>query len=137
MVCPRTNSEPSRNCQTNNIVYKANMTLYDQGADYSKHNYLGATERELQKRVSYHNSCMQLKRLEDACELSKTAQRLRREGKNFEIRWSIIEKSKGITPGENIAHSVMTKCMRCSSKRTMRPLMYSRWILAYINGMRY
>ena len=98
--CPLPGAEVGKNCRAKEVIYRAVIkTNNEQNLDNCRY-YTGGTEQQLKDRVAFHRSCNLHERLEKSSELSKEIHRLRRAGETFEIKWSILEKSRKFRAGE-------------------------------------
>ena len=94
-------------CQANNIIYKAEVINTTRS---ELKEYIGLTENTFKQRYSNHVQSFKNSKYENSTELSKYIWHLKRNNDNFNIKWSIIQRSQ--------AYSNKTKrCNLCLTEK--------------------
>lgn len=130
-TCPIPNGTEGKNCRSTQIVYKAKIYEEEENEEGEKlmketKNYIGGTSQQIKSRVSFHNSCIRYEHLAKTSELAKYGHKLKRSGKEFNIKWEILELSHKIKPGQQY-------CRLCIAE--MHWILYKR-DLNTLNGFR-
>ena len=92
-------------------MYKAKIYEEEENEEGEKvmketKNYIGGTSQQIKSRVSFHNSCIRYEHLAKTSELAKYGHKLKRSGKEFNIKWEILELSHKIKPGQQYCRLV-------------------------------
>ena len=94
-TCPLTPAE----CQKNNVIYVASVTSPD-GVEH----YTGLTGNTFKKRYNKHNA--DFRKNENKTRLSTHINRLKAEGKDYQLKWEILDRAPTHNP-------VSRKCRLC------------------------
>ena len=93
-------------CQLSNLVYSADI----QSCDSDHKIYLGTTGTTFKERYANHKSSFRHKKKQYSTELSKYYWKLKDEGKNPSIKWSVVRRIK-------CNFDVRSGCSLCSTER--------------------
>ena len=74
-------------CLTKSVVYKAEITTKD---TYETKNYIGVTAGQFKDRYNNHRKSLNNYAYRKETELSKYAWELKDQGKDFNMKWSVI-----------------------------------------------
>ena len=80
----------NRNCQAENIVYKATITCNEW--TYGEKIYMGIAETTFKKRYSNHKRSFNLPAYKNDTELSKEFWKIKRRNSVSQIKWRILRK---------------------------------------------
>ena len=96
-TCPLTPAE----CQKDNVIYVASVTS-GEGVEH----YTGLTSQTFKRRWSKHTSNFDKVEERNDTTLSSHIWKLKEEGKNFQIKWEIMDRAPNFNP-------VNRKCRLC------------------------
>ena len=94
------------NCQVTSVVYKA--TVVD--SDNTTNTYTGLTSNTFKKRYYKHRTSFEKENHENPTTLSTHVWDLKNKNKNFEIKWSVIDRAPDFNPSNN-------KCRLCLKEK--------------------
>ena len=101
------------NCLAENVVY--NAILESEGKAYS---YYGMTSQTFKKRYGQHKYDFKHEKGEDnGTALSAKVWKLKKEEKNYSIKWSIVEKAFPYKAGGKMSISIAYFLLVCSSRK--------------------
>ena len=83
-------------CLSTSIVYKAEISTSD-GKETKE--YIGMTAGTFKKRYANHKKSLNVPRYSAETELSKYAWKLKKSGKQYNIKWSILKRARAYTAG--------------------------------------
>jgi hypothetical protein len=83
-------------CLSTSIVYKAEISTSD-GKEMKE--YIGMTAGTIKKRYANHKKSLNVHRYSAETELSKYAWKLKKSGKQYNIKWSILKHARAYTAG--------------------------------------
>ena len=93
--CRRTDECPAAGkCLTKRVVYQADVTTNGE-----RKSYIGITANEFKQRYRNHLKSFRNAKYSDDTELSKHVWNLKKENKDFSIKWSIIKRDAAYKPG--------------------------------------
>ena len=92
-------------CLKTNLIYRA--TVHSEGSEES---YIGLTSTEFKSRFNGHKCSFNDIRKKNSTELSKHIWKLKDEGRNYEVKWSIMGHAK---PYDNISK----RCNLCNLEK--------------------
>ena len=72
-----------------------------------KKEYIGMTADTFKKRYGNHKTSFNDLRYENETELSKYVWKLKRAGKNYDIKWSILKRASSYSPGGKHSHLLL------------------------------
>ena len=90
-----------KNCLIKSVVYKAEIRSKDDG---ETREYIGMTANAFKSRFYNHNKSFNHARYENETELSKYVWKLKRNEKDFHIKWSILKRVRAYTAGAKNCH---------------------------------
>ena len=105
----RENCPTEGKCLTKSVVYKAEVTTTD---DNAKQTYIGVTANDFKTRYRNHLKSLRNEKYKHETELSKHVWNLKKENRQFSIRWAIV---KQIPAGRNGKR----KCTLCLEEKLM------------------
>ena len=95
--CRRSDECPTAGkCLTKSVVYQADVTTKDNG---ERKSYIGITANEFNQRYRNHLKSFRNAKYSNDTELSKHVWNLKKENKDFIIKWSIIKRVAVYKPG--------------------------------------
>lgn len=94
-------------CQSRSIVYKAQVISTETGMTKE---YIGLTEPPFKQRLANHTMSFKHEKYENRTELSKYAWSLKRRGEDFNIRWSILQKTQAYS-------NISKRCNLCLAEK--------------------
>ena len=100
-------------CQTDKIVYKAEVETSDGINELSTKVYFGISETEFKSRYNNHSMSLRNWTHENDTELSKFTWSLKDQNKDFVIKWSIFEKS---SESKSCSLCLLEKLVICNLK---------------------
>ena len=83
-------------CLTKSVVYKAEITIKD---THQTMNYIGVTAGHFKDRYNNHRKSLNNYAYRKETELSKYAWELKEQGKDFDIKWSIVKSVPAYSAG--------------------------------------
>ena len=101
--CPLKNSKIS--CRTESVIYQATIVTNE-----AKRSYIGLTGREF-KELYQHRHDFKNKNKMESTELSKHIWELKKNNKNYEIKWKILRKVAKINNGNKMCRLCITEAM--------------------------
>ena len=105
----RANCPTDGKCLTRSVVYKADVTSTD---DNTTQTYIGVTANDFKTRYRNHLKSLRNEKYKNETELSKHVWNLKRENRQFSIRWAIV---KQIRAGRNGKRN----CTLCLEEKLM------------------
>ena len=105
----RENCPTEGKCLTKSVVYKAEVTTTD---DNARQTYIGVTANDFKTRYRNHLKSLRNEKYKHETELSKHVWNLKKENRQFSIRWAIV---KQIPAGRNGKR----KCTLCLEEKLM------------------
>ena len=93
---------------TKSVVYKA--TIEENNNNNKKETYTGLTKNEFKQRYNGHKASFKNRKNEHVTTLSSHIWKLKDEGTDFEVTWSIIEDGRKFDP-------CTRKCMLCLKEK--------------------
>ena len=96
----------SGQCLKSNIVYKAEIKTPEEGEKI----YVGTTGSDFKERYRNHKVSLTNEKKSKATELSKHYWKLKNEGKNPTIKWSIVKEIRS-------KYSLKNGCTLCNTER--------------------
>ena len=106
--CRNSNECPLQgNCLATNIVYKAQITF---SGDERTKEYIGMTAKPFKERYKNHKNSFKHERYERETELSKYVWKLKKNGKKYNIKWSILKRAPAVVPGGS-------RCSLCTEEK--------------------
>ena len=96
-------------CLTKSVVYKAEVTTTD---DNARQTYIGVTANDFKTRYRNHLKSERSEKYKHETELSKHVWNLKKENRQFSIRWTIV---KQIPAGRNEKRN----CALCLEEKLM------------------
>jgi len=106
-----------QNCLIKSIVYKAEIKSNDDG---ETREYIGMTANAFKSRFYNHKKSFNDVRYENETELSKYVWKLKRNERDFDIKWSILKRAPAYTAGGKNSHLCLEEklCLLNASKET-------------------
>jgi hypothetical protein len=92
-------------CLTKDIVYQAKVH-----SENTTETYIGLTATEFKTRYNNHKQSFKDEKIKEATELSKYIWTLKKQNKNYEIKWNIICKAKSY-------NNITKKCNLCIAEK--------------------
>ena len=83
-------------CLSTSIVYKAEISTSD-GEETKE--YIGMTAGTFKKRYANHKKSLNVSRYSAETELLKYAWKLKKSGKQYNIKWNILKRARAYTAG--------------------------------------
>ena len=106
--CRNKNDCPVENkCLLTDVIYQATVTRSDNG---EQETYVGLTSRSFKERWSNHKTSFNLASHEKETRLSILIWDFKRKGINYELKWTILAKSKSYSPASK-------KCWLCLKEK--------------------
>ena len=96
-------------CQARNIIYKAEVTVHGINGSWVM-TYYGQTSRPFKIRFYEHKQAMKNESSTKETALSRFIWKLKNEGKNFDINWSIHARAQTYQSGSK-------KCQLCTKEK--------------------
>ena len=94
------------NCQVSSVVYKA--TVVD--SDNTTNTYTGLTSNTFKKRYYKHRTTFEKENHKEPTTLSTHVWNLKNKNKDYEIKWSVIDRAQDFNP-------VTNKCRLCLKEK--------------------
>ena len=95
--CPLENQQ----CKKESVIYTFKVT-----ADGGIETYTGLTGSQVKTRISQHTTDFKYMKNESSTTVSKHIYDLRREGKHYQLKWSVLDRSPVYNP-------IIKKCRHC------------------------
>jgi hypothetical protein len=93
-------------CLSTSIVYKTEISTSD-GEETKE--YIGMTAGTFKKRYANHKKSLNVPRYSAETELSKYAWKLKKSGKQYNIKWSILKRARTYMAGAAICNLCLEK----------------------------
>ena len=106
-----------QNCLIKSVVYKAEIRSKDDG---ETREYIGMTANAFKSRFYNHKKSFNDARYENETELSKYVWKLKRNERDFDIKWSILKRVPAYTAGGKNCHLCLEEklCLLKANKRS-------------------
>ena len=105
----RVNCPTDGKCLTRSVVYKAEVTSTDNNTTQT---YIGVTGNDFKTRYRNHLKSLRNEKYKHETELSKHAWNLKKENRQFSIRWTIVKQTPAGRNGKR-------NCALCLEEKLM------------------